>query len=70
MKTRYEAKATGHDFHKERQSVVMESEMPQRTLSKAADQLGRSLYSPKKTECCYGADTEITTLKTEGNTLQ
>ncbi|GFT18816.1 hypothetical protein TNCV_4710321 [Trichonephila clavipes] len=33
-----------------RQSVVMESEASQRTLSEAADQLGRSLFSPKKTE--------------------
>ncbi|GFV82232.1 hypothetical protein TNCV_2791301 [Trichonephila clavipes] len=33
-----------------RQSVVMESETSQRTLSKAADKLRRSLYSPKKTE--------------------
>ncbi|GFT62181.1 hypothetical protein TNCV_252031 [Trichonephila clavipes] len=33
-----------------RQSVVVESEMSQRTLSDAADQLGRSLHSLKKTE--------------------
>ncbi|GFW23154.1 retrovirus-related Pol polyprotein from transposon 412 [Trichonephila clavipes] len=33
-----------------RQSVVMESETSKRTLSEAADQLGRSLHSPKKTE--------------------
>ncbi|GFW88273.1 hypothetical protein TNCV_820301 [Trichonephila clavipes] len=32
-----------------RQSVVIESETSQRTLSEAADQLGRSLHSPKKT---------------------
>ncbi|GFW59237.1 retrovirus-related Pol polyprotein from transposon 412 [Trichonephila clavipes] len=35
---------------RKRQSVVMESETSQRTLSKAADQLGRSLHNPKKTE--------------------
>ncbi|GFU37569.1 retrovirus-related Pol polyprotein from transposon 412 [Trichonephila clavipes] len=33
-----------------RQSVVMESETSQRIFSEAADQLGRFLHSPKKTE--------------------
>ncbi|GFX57904.1 hypothetical protein TNCV_3068711 [Trichonephila clavipes] len=33
-----------------RQSVVMESETSQRTFSEAADELGRFLHSPKKTE--------------------
>ncbi|GFT69852.1 hypothetical protein TNCV_3664711 [Trichonephila clavipes] len=45
-----------------RKSVVMESETQPRTLSEAADEMGRSLLSPKKTEgrlCGY----EITTLK-------
>ncbi|GFW62488.1 hypothetical protein TNCV_291621 [Trichonephila clavipes] len=31
-------------------SVVMESETSQRTFSEAADELGRFLHSPKKTE--------------------
>ncbi|GFX78709.1 hypothetical protein TNCV_31491 [Trichonephila clavipes] len=41
----------------------------QRTLSEVADQLGRSLHSPEKTELRSGADTEITTRKTEGGDL-
>ncbi|GFY06603.1 retrovirus-related Pol polyprotein from transposon 412 [Trichonephila clavipes] len=46
MKTRYDARATG----RRRQSVDMESETSQRTLSEATDELGKSLHSPKKTE--------------------
>ncbi|GFX38675.1 retrovirus-related Pol polyprotein from transposon 412 [Trichonephila clavipes] len=63
MKTLYEAKATGHDFHEGYKVWLWKSEMSQRTLSEAGDQLGRSLHSPKKTERRCGADTEITTLK-------
>ncbi|GFU90672.1 hypothetical protein TNCV_4670651 [Trichonephila clavipes] len=37
MKTRYNARATGHDFH---EGVVKESEASQRTLPEVADQLG------------------------------
>ncbi|GFX87943.1 retrovirus-related Pol polyprotein from transposon 412 [Trichonephila clavipes] len=50
MKTRYDARANRTRLPRRRQSVVMESETSQRTLSEAADQLGRSLHSPKKTE--------------------
>ncbi|GFU53203.1 retrovirus-related Pol polyprotein from transposon 412 [Trichonephila clavipes] len=63
MKTRYNESATGHNFHEGNKVWIMESEMSQRTLSKAADRLGRSLHSPKKTELRCDADTEITTLK-------
>ncbi|GFU66150.1 retrovirus-related Pol polyprotein from transposon 412 [Trichonephila clavipes] len=69
MKTRYDARATGHDFHEGDKVWLWKSETSQRTLSKAAEQLGRSLHSPKKTESRCRADTEIITLKTEGNTL-
>ncbi|GFX26508.1 retrovirus-related Pol polyprotein from transposon 412 [Trichonephila clavipes] len=51
MKTRYDARATGHDF-RERYKVWLWNprETYQRTLTKTADKLGRSSYSPKKTE--------------------
>ncbi|GFX29661.1 retrovirus-related Pol polyprotein from transposon 412 [Trichonephila clavipes] len=50
MKTRYDTRATRHDFHKGDKVWLWKSETLQRTLSKAADKLGRSLHSPKKTE--------------------
>ncbi|GFT03602.1 retrovirus-related Pol polyprotein from transposon 412 [Trichonephila clavipes] len=50
MKTPYDARTTGHDFHEGNKVWVMESETSQRTLSIAAKKLRRSLLSPKKTE--------------------
>ncbi|GFU59985.1 retrovirus-related Pol polyprotein from transposon 412 [Trichonephila clavipes] len=51
MKTRYDARATGHDFH-EGDKVWLWNPKHRKglSLSKAADQLRRSLHSPKKTE--------------------
>ncbi|GFU22661.1 retrovirus-related Pol polyprotein from transposon 412 [Trichonephila clavipes] len=49
MKTRHDARATGHDFH-EGDKVWLWNPKRREGLSKAVDQLGRSLHSPKKTE--------------------
>ncbi|GFX36761.1 retrovirus-related Pol polyprotein from transposon 412 [Trichonephila clavipes] len=51
MKTRYDRRKSNRTrLTRKRQSVVMESKTSQRTLSEAADEPGRSLHSPKKTE--------------------
>ncbi|GFW93189.1 retrovirus-related Pol polyprotein from transposon 412 [Trichonephila clavipes] len=49
MKTRYDARATGHDFH-EGDKMWLWHPKRRKGLSEAADELGRSLRSPKKTE--------------------
>ncbi|GFU22729.1 transposon Ty3-G Gag-Pol polyprotein [Trichonephila clavipes] len=49
MKTRYDARATGHDFH-DGDKVWLWNPKRRKGHSKAVDQLGRSLHSPKKTE--------------------
>ncbi|GFW87605.1 retrovirus-related Pol polyprotein from transposon 412 [Trichonephila clavipes] len=50
MNTRYDAKETGHDFYEGDKVWLWNPERRQRTLSEGADQLGRSLHSPKKSE--------------------
>ncbi|GFW23043.1 retrovirus-related Pol polyprotein from transposon 412 [Trichonephila clavipes] len=50
MKTRYDARAIGQDFHKGDKVWLWKSKTLQRTLSEAIDKLGKSLHSPKKTE--------------------
>ncbi|GFY02197.1 retrovirus-related Pol polyprotein from transposon 412 [Trichonephila clavipes] len=49
MKTRYDTRATEHGFHEGNKVWLWNPKRP-KGLSEAADQLGRSLHSPKKTE--------------------
>ncbi|GFT70886.1 retrovirus-related Pol polyprotein from transposon 412 [Trichonephila clavipes] len=49
MKSRYDARATRHNFH-EGDKVWLWNPKRRKGLSKAADKLGKSLHSPKKSE--------------------
>ncbi|GFU01375.1 retrovirus-related Pol polyprotein from transposon 17.6 [Trichonephila clavipes] len=49
MKSRYDARATEHDFH-EGDKVWLWNPKRRKGISKAADKLGKSLHSPKKSE--------------------
>ena len=65
MKTRYNIKATRHEFQESGKVWVVEPQFDVK-VSQVAIQLGQSVHNPQKTERCHDLYKEITFFETEG----